>query len=209
MMSSVSLSCFPSNGRKKKWKRFIKLQSANTLLLSAGGDGRFEVDRKSGQVRTTGLPLQRDREYLLTVVAADRLGSRSAPAVVSVVAGARPPQFTNASFTIAIPENTPEGQPWVHTDRQKNKSWSKTEGLFFYPNCPNTHTHIFPSDIIILTWSSLPSSFIYLFKKLNISVSLRLTFHHVWMLNTVNLKELHYQHATLSVVHYSTQHSTL
>uniref|UniRef100_A0A3P8S899 Si:ch211-186j3.6 n=1 Tax=Amphiprion percula TaxID=161767 RepID=A0A3P8S899_AMPPE len=74
------------------------------------GDGRFEVDRKNGQVRTTGLPLQRDREYLLTVVAADRLGSRSAPAVVSVVAGARPPQFTNASFTIAIPENTPEGQ---------------------------------------------------------------------------------------------------
>lgn len=81
-----------------------------TVALSAGGDGRFEVDRKSGQVRTTGLPLQRDREYLLTVVAADRLGSRSAPAVVSVVAGERPPQFTNASFTIAIPENTPEGQ---------------------------------------------------------------------------------------------------
>ncbi|KAG7456433.1 neural-cadherin-like, partial [Solea senegalensis] len=80
-------------------------------FLSDGGDGRFEVDRKSGHVRTTGLPLQRDREYLLTVVAADRLGSRSAPAAVSVVAGARPPQFTNASFTIAIPENTPEGQP--------------------------------------------------------------------------------------------------
>lgn len=89
----------------------LVLQSANILLLYAGGDGRFEVDRKSGQVRTTGLPLQRDREYLLTVVAADRLGSRSAPAVVSVVAGARPPQFTNASFTIAIPENTHEGQP--------------------------------------------------------------------------------------------------
>uniref|UniRef100_A0AAQ5YDQ5 Uncharacterized protein n=1 Tax=Amphiprion ocellaris TaxID=80972 RepID=A0AAQ5YDQ5_AMPOC len=84
-------------------------------FLSDGGDGRFEVDRKNGQVRTTGLPLQRDREYLLTVVAADRLGSRSAPAVVSVVAGARPPQFTNASFTIAIPENTPEGQPFLVT----------------------------------------------------------------------------------------------
>ncbi|MEQ2225777.1 hypothetical protein ILYODFUR_020875, partial [Ilyodon furcidens] len=80
-------------------------------FLSDGGDGRFEVDRKSGQIRTTGLPLQRDREYLLTVVAADGLGSRSAPAIISVVAGARPPQFTNASFTIAIPENTPEGQP--------------------------------------------------------------------------------------------------
>uniref|UniRef100_A0A3P8UBI6 Si:ch211-186j3.6 n=1 Tax=Cynoglossus semilaevis TaxID=244447 RepID=A0A3P8UBI6_CYNSE len=74
------------------------------------GDGRFEVDRKNGHIRTTGLPLQRDKEYLLTVIAADRLGSRSPPAVVSVVAGARPPQFTNASFTIAIPENTPEAQ---------------------------------------------------------------------------------------------------
>uniref|UniRef100_A0A669B5L2 Si:ch211-186j3.6 n=1 Tax=Oreochromis niloticus TaxID=8128 RepID=A0A669B5L2_ORENI len=84
-------------------------------FLSDGGDGRFEVDRKTGQVRTTGLPLQRDREYLLTVVAADRLGSRSAPAVVSVVAGPRPPQFTNASFTIAIPENTPEGQAFLAT----------------------------------------------------------------------------------------------
>ncbi|XP_054626385.1 neural-cadherin isoform X2 [Dunckerocampus dactyliophorus] len=84
-------------------------------FLSDGGDGRFEVDRKSGHVRTTGLPLQRDREYLLTVVAADRLGSRSVPAVVSVVAGARPPQFSNASFTIAIPENTPEGQPFLVT----------------------------------------------------------------------------------------------
>uniref|UniRef100_G3PMI9 Si:ch211-186j3.6 n=1 Tax=Gasterosteus aculeatus aculeatus TaxID=481459 RepID=G3PMI9_GASAC len=84
-------------------------------FLSDGGDGRFEVDRKSGHVQTTGLPLQRDREYLLTVVAADRLGSRSAPVVVSVVAGARPPQFTNASFTIGIPENTPEGQPFLVT----------------------------------------------------------------------------------------------
>ncbi|KAM4744534.1 neural-cadherin isoform 2-T2 [Anableps anableps] len=84
-------------------------------FLSDGGDGRFEVDRKSGQIRTTGLPLQRDREYLLTVVAADGLGSRSAPAIISVVAGARPPQFTNASFTIAIPENTPEGQPFLVT----------------------------------------------------------------------------------------------
>ncbi|KAF3686954.1 Neural-cadherin Cadherin-N [Channa argus] len=93
----------------------IKLESAKLLALFAGGDGRFEVDRKSGQVRTTTLPLQQDKEYLLTVVAADRLGSRSAPAVISVVAGARPPQFINASFTIAIPENTPEGQPFLVT----------------------------------------------------------------------------------------------
>lgn len=82
-----------------------------TLTEFSGGDGRFEVDRKNGQVRTTGLPLQQDKEYLLTVVAADQLGSRSVPAVLSVVAGSRPPQFSNASFTISIPENTPAGQP--------------------------------------------------------------------------------------------------
>ncbi|KAM9544447.1 neural-cadherin-like [Salvelinus alpinus] len=84
-------------------------------FLSDGGDGRFEVDRKSGHVRTTGLPLQRDKEYLLTVVAADRLGSRSPPVVVSIIAGARAPQFSNASFTISLPENTPEGQPFLAT----------------------------------------------------------------------------------------------
>ncbi|TNM90362.1 hypothetical protein fugu_002651 [Takifugu bimaculatus] len=84
-------------------------------FLSDGGEGRFEVDRKNGQVRTTGLPLQQDREYLLTVVAADQLGSRSVPAVLSVVAGSRPPQFSNASFTIALAENTPAGQPFLVT----------------------------------------------------------------------------------------------
>ena len=79
-------------------------------MYLTGGDGCFAVDKKSGHVLTTGLPLQRDREYLLSVVAFDRLGSRSAPAMVSVIAGPRAPQFTNASYVISIPENTPEGQ---------------------------------------------------------------------------------------------------
>ncbi|CAL9697367.1 unnamed protein product [Knipowitschia caucasica] len=82
-------------------------------FLSDGGDGCFVVDKKTGQVATTGLVLQRDREYLLSVVALDGMGSRSAPAMLSVVAGARPPQFTNTSFVISIPENTPEGQPFM------------------------------------------------------------------------------------------------
>uniref|UniRef100_A0A8C2WX51 Neural-cadherin-like n=1 Tax=Cyclopterus lumpus TaxID=8103 RepID=A0A8C2WX51_CYCLU len=78
-------------------------------FLSDGGEGCFAVDKKTGQVVTTGLVLQRDREYLLSVVALDGLGSRSAPAMLSVVAGARAPQFTNTSYVISIPENTPEG----------------------------------------------------------------------------------------------------
>lgn len=81
------------------------------LYRPAGGDGCFAVDKKTGQVVTTGLVLQRDREYLLSVVALDGLGSRSAPAMLSVVAGARAPQFANTTYAISIPENTPEGQP--------------------------------------------------------------------------------------------------
>ncbi|XP_006641450.3 neural-cadherin [Lepisosteus oculatus] len=84
-------------------------------FLADGGDGRFDVDRKSGLIRTSGLPLQRDREYLLNVFAADKLGSRGPPAVVSIVAGPRAPQFSNASYSISIPENTPEGQPFLAT----------------------------------------------------------------------------------------------
>ncbi|XP_066511028.1 neural-cadherin-like [Hoplias malabaricus] len=103
-------------------------------FLSDGGDGRFDVDRKTGHVRTTGLPLQRDREYLLTVVAADRLGSRSPPAIVSVVAGPRAPQFTNASYTISIPENTPEGQPFLVTPALSFQKQPITYSLLINPS---------------------------------------------------------------------------
>ncbi|CAF98269.1 unnamed protein product [Tetraodon nigroviridis] len=82
-------------------------------FLSDGGDGCFSVEKKTGQVVTTGLALQRDREYLLSVVALDGLGGRSTPAMLSVVAGARAPQFTNGSYAISIPENTPEEQPFL------------------------------------------------------------------------------------------------
>ncbi|XP_041123428.1 neural-cadherin [Polyodon spathula] len=82
-------------------------------FLSDGGDGRFDVDRKSGLIKTTGLPLLKDKEYLLNVFAADKLGNRGQPAVVSVIAGPRAPQFTNTSYSISIPENTPEGQPFL------------------------------------------------------------------------------------------------
>ena len=98
------VACECIRGRERRTVCF------SSSLCVAGGDGRFEVDRKSGHVRTTGLPLQREREYLLTVVAADRQASRSAPVLLSVVAGVRAPQFTNTSYTISIPENTPEGQ---------------------------------------------------------------------------------------------------
>ncbi|XP_040185436.1 neural-cadherin-like [Rana temporaria] len=79
------------------------------FLLEDGG-GRFTVDRSSGCILTTDKSLEEDVEYQLTVQAADKPGRRSPAVTVSVVAGVRPPQFRNASYTIHVPENTPAGQ---------------------------------------------------------------------------------------------------
>ncbi|XP_009464067.1 PREDICTED: neural-cadherin-like [Nipponia nippon] len=77
------------------------------------GEDRFEVEKDTGWVKTTGLPLVRDKEYLLTVLAADKLGSRGAPASVSVIAGFRPPQFTNMSYFVYVPESMPQGKSFL------------------------------------------------------------------------------------------------
>nr|XP_057943554.1 neural-cadherin-like isoform X2 [Doryrhamphus excisus] len=82
-------------------------------FLADGGDGCFAVDKKTGRVSSTGHTLQKAREYLLSVVAIDGLGGRSPPAMLSVIAGVRAPQFSNTSYSISIPENTPEGQPFL------------------------------------------------------------------------------------------------
>ncbi|NWS17802.1 CADN protein, partial [Pachyramphus minor] len=82
-------------------------------FLLEGGDDRFEVEKDSGWIKTTGLPLVRDKEYLLTVLAADKLGSRGSPASVSVLAGFRPPQFSKMSYSVHVPESTPRGEPFL------------------------------------------------------------------------------------------------
>ncbi|KAL4617113.1 neural-cadherin-like [Arapaima gigas] len=74
------------------------------------GEGRFEVDRTSGEIRTTGRPLTPNKEYVLKVQAADTQGHKGPPANVAVLAGLRPPQFTNASYTVFVPEGTAAGQ---------------------------------------------------------------------------------------------------
>lgn len=79
-------------------------------LFFLGGEDRFEVEKGTGWIKTTGLPLVKDREYLLTVLAADRLGSRGSPASVSVIAGFRPPQFANISYLVYVPESMPPGE---------------------------------------------------------------------------------------------------
>ncbi|XP_071612885.1 neural-cadherin-like isoform X2 [Heliangelus exortis] len=82
-------------------------------FLLEGGEDRFEVEKDAGWIKTTGLPLVRDKEYLLTVLAADKLGSRGSPASVSVIAGFRPPQFTKTSYLVYVPENTPQGKSFL------------------------------------------------------------------------------------------------
>ncbi|NXD82407.1 CADN protein, partial [Halcyon senegalensis] len=82
-------------------------------FLLEGGEDRFEVEKDTGWIKTTGLPLVRDKEYLLTVLATDELGSRGSPASVSVIAGFRPPQFTNISYFVYVPESMPRGKSFL------------------------------------------------------------------------------------------------
>ncbi|NXC74003.1 CADN protein, partial [Anhinga anhinga] len=89
------------------------IHGAVEYFLLEGGEDRFEVEKDTGWVKTTGLPLVRDKEYLLTVLAADKLGSRGSPASVSVIAGFRPPQFTNISYFVYVPESMPQGKSFL------------------------------------------------------------------------------------------------
>ncbi|XP_037639446.1 LOW QUALITY PROTEIN: neural-cadherin [Sebastes umbrosus] len=81
------------------------------FLLLDGGEECFEVDRRSGEISTTGRPLTPSKEYLLRVQAMDGSGRKGPPATVAILAGYRPPQFTNATYSLNVPENAPVGQP--------------------------------------------------------------------------------------------------
>ncbi|XP_072249833.1 neural-cadherin [Leuresthes tenuis] len=85
-------------------------QSQAQFLLLDGGEECFEVDRRSGVIRTTGRPLTPSKEYLLRVQAVDGRGRKGPPANVAILAGYRPPQFTNSTYSVNVPENTPVGQ---------------------------------------------------------------------------------------------------
>uniref|UniRef100_A0A8D8PLP1 Neural-cadherin n=1 Tax=Cacopsylla melanoneura TaxID=428564 RepID=A0A8D8PLP1_9HEMI len=75
--------------------------------------GRFEVDERSGVVRTRGTdPFQLDQEYVLYVKAEDQNGRKderkfqSTPEErLSIVGGKRAPQFYMPSYEAEIPEN--------------------------------------------------------------------------------------------------------
>ncbi|GAB6020542.1 hypothetical protein CHUAL_003225 [Chamberlinius hualienensis] len=75
--------------------------------------GRFEVDERSGEVRTrTTEPFELDREYILYVKAEDqngRISEREFQSTkeerLSIVGGQRPPQFYMPLYEATIPEN--------------------------------------------------------------------------------------------------------
>lgn len=52
----------------------------------------------------------KEREYLLTVVAADKPGRQGSAASISVLVGRRPPQFFNTSYAVYVPESMPQGK---------------------------------------------------------------------------------------------------
>ncbi|XP_034029812.1 neural-cadherin [Thalassophryne amazonica] len=81
------------------------------FILLDGGEQCFEVDRRSGEIRTTGRPLTPSKEYLLRVQAVDGQDRKGLPATVAILAGYRPPQFTNSTYSLSVPENTPAAQP--------------------------------------------------------------------------------------------------
>ncbi|OXB69405.1 hypothetical protein ASZ78_004895 [Callipepla squamata] len=58
----------------------------------------------------TGLPLVWNKEYVVTVQASDEYGNKSPFTSISILVGSRPPQFTNISYSVFIPENTPAGE---------------------------------------------------------------------------------------------------
>ncbi|GBM06860.1 Neural-cadherin [Araneus ventricosus] len=75
--------------------------------------GRFEVDERSGEVRTLGSdPFMLDKEYVLYVKAEDHNGmtedrqhQSTGEERLSIMGGKRPPQFYMQKYEATIPEN--------------------------------------------------------------------------------------------------------
>uniref|UniRef100_A0A8C5WCG8 Neural-cadherin-like n=1 Tax=Leptobrachium leishanense TaxID=445787 RepID=A0A8C5WCG8_9ANUR len=102
------------------------------FLLDGGGD-RFSVDRNTGWIQTTGQPLIENREYALTVQAADLLGVKSSPVTVSVFTGLRPPQFKQALISVLIPENSLPGVRLVTVSARSHQNKTITYRLVRNP----------------------------------------------------------------------------
>uniref|UniRef100_A0ABM5ETP5 Neural-cadherin-like n=1 Tax=Pogona vitticeps TaxID=103695 RepID=A0ABM5ETP5_9SAUR len=103
-------------------------------FLMDGGEDRFEVEKDTGWIKTTGLPLVKEREYLLTVLAADKPGRQGSPASVFVLAGRRVPQFANTSYSVYVPENMPVDEPFLTVSAFSHQNKSLSYSLVMNPN---------------------------------------------------------------------------
>ncbi|XP_060644294.2 neural-cadherin-like [Anolis sagrei] len=103
-------------------------------FLVGGGEDRFEVERDTGWIKTTGLSLEKEKEYVLTVMAADQPGRQGSPAYISVFAGRRPPQFSNTSYAAYIPENTPPEESFLTLSALSHQNESLSYSLVTNPN---------------------------------------------------------------------------
>uniref|UniRef100_F6UJH5 Uncharacterized protein n=1 Tax=Ornithorhynchus anatinus TaxID=9258 RepID=F6UJH5_ORNAN len=81
-----------------------------SLTFSKGGEGRFEVNKLTGAIVVTDLPLSWDMEYVVIVQATDEYGKKSPYASVSILVGSRPPQFMNGTYNVLVPESTQVGE---------------------------------------------------------------------------------------------------
>ncbi|XP_069815734.1 neural-cadherin-like [Dendropsophus ebraccatus] len=102
--------------------------------LMEGADQRFEVDKDSGVISTTGLPLIWNKEYALTVQATDKHGKKSPYASISILVGLRPPQFTNMTYSLFVPENTAIGEKMAVVEAVSFQGKSITYTLLMNPS---------------------------------------------------------------------------
>ncbi|XP_059850094.1 neural-cadherin [Hypanus sabinus] len=103
-------------------------------FLTEGGEERFEVDRSSGIIKTTGLTLLRNNEYVLTVLAVNKEGNKGPHASVFILVGSRPPQFLNVSYNVFISENIPAGQPIIVVEAISFQRKPLSYSLLISPN---------------------------------------------------------------------------
>ncbi|XP_068093776.1 neural-cadherin-like isoform X3 [Hyperolius riggenbachi] len=105
-----------------------------SYYLMEGGDQRFEVDKETGVISTTGLSLPWNEEYALTVQAVDKHGKKSPYASVSILVGLRPPQFTNMTYNLFVLESTAIGEKIATVEAVSFQSQPLTYSLLMNPS---------------------------------------------------------------------------
>lgn len=123
--------------------------------------GRFEVDERSGVVRTRGTDLfQLDMEYVLYVKAEDQNGRiderrfQSTPEErLSIVGGKRAPQFYMTAYEAEIPENQKKDSELVASSTENNY-WT------FLNSLPYNYVYNYRPDFFFV-------ALCYLLRKIN------------------------------------------